>query len=82
MSLLPSFILLSCMVASNRKTANLNIFSSFSAMAKSPKSNVILENVQMSDPRGRTIISSINTLGESSVLSKASSIEYLTCIEA
>jgi len=80
--LLLSFIPLFCIVASNREIANLNISSSSLAMAKPLESNAILENVQISGSKGRTIISSTNILRELSVLSKVSSIEYLTCIKA
>ena len=51
-------------------------------MAKPLESNTISEDVQMSSPRDKTIISSTNISRELSMLSKVSSIEYLTHIEA
>ena len=69
------------MVAPNREIANSNIFSSTLAMSNPVELKVVSENIQMSVPRGRFIISNTSSRA-SSMLSKASSIEYLACIEA
>ena len=73
-----SFILLPCIVASNRKIANSNIFSSTSAIFNSLESKAISEDIQIDAFKDRAIISSMNSSRKSFILSKASSIEYLT----
>jgi len=45
-------------------------------------SNFVSEDIQMGTPKGKSTIVSANSLRESSMLSKASSIEYTTYIEA
>ena len=81
MSLL-SFIPSSCIVAPNREIMNTNIISSISAMSNSLESKAISENIQISASRGKTTVLSTNSSRESSVISKASSVKYATCMEA
>ena len=69
------------MVVPNKEIVNLNILSSSSAVSNPLESNTISKDVQMSGPRSRTTVPSTNSSRESSVLSKAFSIEYLTHIE-
>jgi len=78
LSLVPS----SCIVAPNREIVNSNISFSTLAMSNLLESKAVSENIQMGTPRGRATVSSMNLSRELSMLSKASSIEYLTCIEA
>ena len=80
-SLLLSFILLSYIVVSNREIANRNIIPSILAMSNPLESKVVSENIQIGAPIGRTTILSMNSLRESSVMSKVSSIEYATHVE-
>ena len=70
------------MVVSNREIANTNIISFISAMSNPFKSKAVSKDTQIDVPRGKTIISSMNSLRESSVMSKASSIKYATHIKA
>ena len=81
-SLLLSFILLSYIVVSNREIANRNIIPSILAMSNPLESKVVSEDIQIGALKGRTTISSMNSLRESSVMSKVSSIEYATHVEA
>ena len=76
--MLLSYILLSCIVASNKEIANSNISSSTSAIFNSLESKAISEDIQMDAFRDKATISSINSSRESFMLSKVSSIEYLT----
>ena len=69
------------MVVPNKEIVNLNILSSSLAVSNPLESNTISKDVQMSGPRSRTTVPSTNSSRESSVLSKAFSIEYLTHIE-
>lgn len=77
-----SLILLSCMVMPNREIVNLNIFTFTSAISNPIESKASSEDILMGALRGRSIISSTNSLRESSILSKVSSIEYSACMEA
>ena len=44
------------MVASNREIANINSFLNFSAMSNLVKANYISEDINMDEPRSRSII--------------------------
>ncbi|KAL9712158.1 hypothetical protein Ac2012v2_005235 [Leucoagaricus gongylophorus] len=70
------------MVAPNREIANINSFTIPSAMSNPADSKGVSEDIQMGAPRGRSAIASANSSRESSVLSKASSIEYSARMEA
>ena len=80
--LLLSFILPSCMVVPNREIVNTNIIPSILAISNPLKFKAISEDIQISTSRGRTTVSSMNSSRESSVISKASSVKYTTCMEA
>ena len=51
-------------------------------MSNPLESKVVSEDIQIGALKGRTTISSMNSLRESSVMSKVSSIEYATHVEA
>ena len=70
------------MVAPNREIANINSFTIPSTMSNPADSKGVSEDIQMGAPRGRSAIASANSSRESSVLSKASSIEYSARMEA
>lgn len=69
------------MVAPNREITNTNLFASTSTMSNPCDINSVLENININAPRGRTIIVSTNFSRDSSVLFKASYMEYHDCIE-
>jgi len=70
------------MVVLNREIANLNTSSLFSAMYNPHEPNTIPENIQISAIRDRTTIFSMISSRESSVISKASSVEYSAHMKA
>ena len=77
-----SFIPPSCMVMPNREIANINLSSYNSAMSNSMEVNAISEDINMDEPRGRSLLSSPNTSREMSAHSDLSSIPYVDRIEA
>ena len=80
-SLLFSFILPSCIVVPNREIANTNSFLNFSAMSNLVEAN-ISEDINMDEPRGRSVISSRVILKETLAHSDILSILYVERMEA
>jgi len=80
--MLLSLIPPSCIVVLNREIANFNTSSLSSAMSNSHESNAISENIQIGALRSGTTVSSMNSSRESSMISKASFVEYSACMEA
>jgi len=70
------------MVVPNREIANSNISTYTLAMSYPVEFKVNSENIQIEALRDRSNITSTNLSRESSVLSKASSIEYAAHMEA
>ena len=70
------------MVVPNREFANINSFTTSLAISNLINSNSISKNIQMGALRGRSTITSTNSLRVLSVLSKASSVQYVAHIEA
>jgi len=70
------------MVVPNREFANINSFTTSLAISNLINSNSISKNIQIGAPRGRSTITSMNSLRVLSVLSKASSVQYVAHIEA
>ena len=65
----------------NRKIANSNISTYISAISYPIESKVNSNDIQIEASRGRSNIASTNLLRESSVLFKASFVEYIAHIE-
>jgi len=70
------------MIVPNKEIANINSLITSSVMSNLANSNYISENIQMGALRDRSTVTSVNSLRELSVLSKASSVEYTAYIEA
>jgi len=70
------------MVMPNREIANINLSSYNSAMSNSMEVNAISEDINMDEPRGRSLLSSPNTSKGMSAHSDLSSIPYVDRIEA
>ena len=75
-----SLILSFCMVVSNRKIVNSNIFTSTSAMSNPVKSKTSFEDILMGALRGRSIVSSTNSSRESFILFKVSRLKKVDLI--
>jgi len=65
----------------NREFANINSFTTSSAISNLIDSNGVSEDIQMGVPRGRSAITSANSSRASSMLSKAFSVEYTAHIK-
>ena len=76
-----SFIPPSCMVAPNRKIANINSSFHNSAMSHLIEVCAISEDVNMDVPRGRSILSSPNSSRELLAHSDLSSVPYVDRME-
>ena len=72
----PSYI-----IVPNREIANSNISTYTSAMSYLVESKVDSDDIQIGASRGRSNVASTNLSRESSVLFKASSVEYIAYIK-
>jgi len=70
------------MVAPNREIANINSFLNFSAMSNPVKANYVSEDINMDEPRGRSMIPNRVMSRAMSAHSDTSFIPYVERMEA